>query len=94
MNDSALAAITIEADLLPRFDEILTADALDFVAELTRRFGRRRRELLQARTERYAAGRSPGPELGFPGRHGQDQERPEAGGWRRPLPAWRTGVAR
>ena len=64
MNDSALAAITIEADLLPRFDEILTADALDFVAELTRRFGRRRRELLQARAERYAAG-DPGPTLGF-----------------------------
>ena len=57
-------AVRVEADLLPRFDEILTADALDFVAELTRRFGPRRAELLQARADRYAAG-SPGPTLGF-----------------------------
>lgn len=57
-------AITVEAELLPRFDEILTADALDFVAELTRRFGPRRSELLQARADRYAAG-DPGHSLGF-----------------------------
>ena len=58
------SAITVEAELLPRFDEILTADALDFVAELTRRFGPRRAELLQARADRYAAG-DPGHSLGF-----------------------------
>jgi malate synthase len=57
-------AITVEAELLPRFDEILTPDALDFVAELTRRFGPRRAELLQARVDRYAAG-NPGARLGF-----------------------------
>jgi malate synthase len=57
-------AVTVEADLLPRFDEILTADALDFVAELTKRFGARRAELLQARADRYAAG-SPGTSLDF-----------------------------
>jgi malate synthase len=57
-------AITVQADLLPRFDEILTPDALDFLAELTRRFGGRRAELLQARAERYAAGR-PGAGLQF-----------------------------
>ncbi len=57
-------AITVEAELQPRFDEILTADALDFVAELTRRFGPRRAELLQARADRYAAG-DPGHSLGF-----------------------------
>ena len=57
-------AVTVEADLLPRFDEILTADALDFVAELTKRFGQRRVELLQARADRYAVG-SPGTTLDF-----------------------------
>ena len=50
--------------MLPRFDEILTADALDFVAELTEKFGPRRVELLQARTDRYAI-RSPGTALDF-----------------------------
>jgi malate synthase len=58
------SAVTVEADLQPRFDEILTADALDFVAELTRQFGPRRAELLQARADRYAAG-SPGHKLDF-----------------------------
>ena len=57
-------AVRVEADLLPRFDEILTADALDFLAELTMNFGPRRAELLQARADRYAAG-SPGARLGF-----------------------------
>ena len=57
------SAIQIQAELLPRFDEILTADALDFIAELTRRFGPRRLELLQARADRYAAG-NPGHHLG------------------------------
>jgi malate synthase len=57
-------AITVQAELLPRFDEILTADALDFLAELTRRFGPRRAELLQARVDRYAAG-TPGAKLTF-----------------------------
>jgi malate synthase len=68
VNDRVLqsrpAAIVVEAELLPRFDEILTADALDFVAELTEKFGPRRAELLQARVDRYAAG-SPGARLRF-----------------------------
>ena len=68
MNDLGVersaAGITILADLLPRFDEILTADALEFVADLTRRFGPRRAELLQARADRYRAG-SPGASLAF-----------------------------
>jgi malate synthase len=34
------------------FDEVLTPDALEFVAELEHRFGPRRRELLQARARR------------------------------------------
>ena len=58
------AALEVRGQLLPRFDEILTADALDFVAELTRRFGPRRDDLLRARAERYAAGH-PGARLGF-----------------------------
>ena len=36
----------------PRFDEILTDDALAFVAGLQREFGGRRAELLEARAER------------------------------------------
>ncbi len=66
MTDAAARppAITVEARLQPRFDEILTADALDFVAELARRFGPRRDALLQARADRYAAG-SPGATLRF-----------------------------
>ena len=36
----------------PRQDEVLTSEAIEFVAELERRFGARRRELLQARAER------------------------------------------
>ena len=38
----------------PRFDEILTDEALAFVVGLQREFGRRRAELLEARTERQA----------------------------------------
>ncbi|MGH3362035.1 MAG: malate synthase A [Nocardioides sp.] len=38
-----------------RADEILTSDALELVAELHRRFGARRRDLLAARHERRAA---------------------------------------
>ena len=66
MTDAAAtaAALRVHGGMLPRFDEILTPDALDFVAELTRRFGSRRAELLQARAERYASG-SPGARLGF-----------------------------
>jgi len=36
----------------PGFEEVLTTDALDFVAELQRRFGPTREELLRARAER------------------------------------------
>src|SRR5438046_2159135 len=58
------SAVLVGADLRPRFDEILTPDALDFVAELTIAFGPRRTELLHARDARYAAGQ-PGQGLGF-----------------------------
>jgi malate synthase len=36
----------------PGFEEVLTADALEFVAQLQREFGPRRKELLKAREER------------------------------------------
>ncbi|MFO7277699.1 MAG: malate synthase A, partial [Pseudomonadota bacterium] len=38
----------------PRYEEILTREALDFLAELHRRFDARRLELLRARAERQA----------------------------------------
>ncbi len=48
----------------PRFDEVLTDDALAFLAGLHRAFDARRRELLTAREERYAA-LAAGGTLGF-----------------------------
>ena len=57
-------ALQVHGELLPRFEEILTPDALAFVAELAHRFGGRRDALLRARTDRYAAGR-PGDRLDF-----------------------------
>ena len=50
-----MASVTgaeIAAPAAPRQDEVLTTEAIGFVAELERRFGGRRRELLQARAER------------------------------------------
>ena len=67
MNDTNVvpdAVLSVHGQMRPRFDEILTPDALDFVAELADAFGSRRAELLQARVDRYAAG-SPGARLGF-----------------------------
>ena len=59
---SAVAGVEINAKSNGRQDEILSAEALDFVAGLHRRFNRRRLELLAQRTERqelYDAGRLP-----------------------------------
>ncbi|MGW4957032.1 malate synthase A [Nonomuraea sp. NPDC004186] len=44
----------ITGPMLDRFDEILTPEALDFVATLQREFGARRLELLEARQARQA----------------------------------------
>ena len=44
--------IDVHGPQVERSDEILTPEALDFVADLHRRFGPRRDELLAARTER------------------------------------------
>jgi len=50
----SLAPAVVRAPAVARQDEVLTPDALAFVAELHRRFDRRRRELLVARTARQA----------------------------------------
>ncbi|GAA2119395.1 malate synthase A [Nocardioides bigeumensis] len=47
--------ITLRGPQVDRADEVLTPEALDFVADLHRRFGARRGELLAARAERRAA---------------------------------------
>ncbi len=48
------AKLELHAPMHRGFDEVLTADALEFVAELQRRYGPRRDELLQKRAERRA----------------------------------------
>jgi len=49
---ASVARAEIAPAAAPRQDEVLTPEAIEFVAELERRFGARRRELLQARAER------------------------------------------
>jgi malate synthase len=49
---TTVAGAQIAAGAAPRQDEVLTPEAIEFVAELERRFGSRRRELLEARVER------------------------------------------
>jgi malate synthase len=46
-------SVEITAPLHDRFDEILTDDAMDFLARLHRELEPRRRELIEARTRRY-----------------------------------------
>ncbi|HEV7824520.1 MAG TPA: malate synthase A [Mycobacteriales bacterium] len=48
------AGIEITGPMGDRYDEILTPEALDLLADLHRRFDGRRRELLDARDRRYA----------------------------------------
>ncbi len=48
------AGVQINAPIHPRFDEILTQDALELVAKLHRAFNARRQELLAARVVRQA----------------------------------------
>jgi malate synthase len=44
--------VDLRGAMEPGFDEVLTTDALAFLAELQRRFGPTREELLRARAER------------------------------------------
>ncbi len=48
------AKLELRGAMEPGFDEVLTPDALEFVAELEQRFGGRRAELLKRRSERRA----------------------------------------
>ncbi|WP_066947479.1 malate synthase A [Microtetraspora fusca] len=59
-----MEGVEIRGPLLDRFDEILTTEALDFVATLQREFNARRLELLAARQARQAE-LSAGATLGF-----------------------------
>jgi malate synthase len=54
MNPSLPSGVKIAAPMHPRFEEILSHDALAFVARLHRAFNSRRKELLQMRTPRQA----------------------------------------
>jgi malate synthase len=58
------AGVEITGPYGDRYDEILTSDALELVADLHRTFDARRRELLDARQQRYAELASGGT-LGF-----------------------------
>jgi malate synthase len=58
------AGVEVRGPMTPAFKEILTHDALAFVAKLQRAFGRRRAECLQRRQERQAA-LDRGEALGF-----------------------------
>ncbi|MDO9126286.1 MAG: malate synthase A, partial [Parvibaculum sp.] len=44
--------IVVKGAMKPGYERVLTAEALAFAAELERKFGERRRELLAARAER------------------------------------------
>ncbi|MCC7275471.1 MAG: malate synthase A [Alphaproteobacteria bacterium] len=46
-----VAGVTIAGAMKPGFESVLTAEAVAFIADLERRFGARRRELLAARQE-------------------------------------------
>lgn len=60
---AASDGIRVLGAVKPGYERILTAEAIEFVADLERRFGARRRELLEARAERqkkFDAGELPG----------------------------------
>src|SRR5262245_55468879 len=51
---TSLQGIEVTGAMAPGYDEILSPDALDFVADLERRFGPERKRLLGLRAERQA----------------------------------------
>jgi malate synthase len=61
-----VANVELKGAIKPGFEEVLTPDALEFVAELQGRYGRRRAELLEARAGRRERLRG-GETLGFLG---------------------------
>jgi malate synthase len=54
MTTSSAAGVEVRGPRLPRFDDVLTPPALDFVARLHREFNPTRETLLKARGERQA----------------------------------------
>ncbi len=50
-NFAGVSGVTITGAMQPGFETVLTAEAVAFVADLERRFGARRRELLAKRRE-------------------------------------------
>ena len=46
------AGVTIDGAIKPGFEKVLTKEAVEFIADLQRRFNARREELLAARVER------------------------------------------
>jgi malate synthase len=61
----APAGVVIKGKITPEVEQVLTPDALAFLADLQRRFGPTRTKLLAARAERQAAINA-GTKLGFP----------------------------
>ena len=54
VTQAPVEGVTLRAPMAPGMDAVLTPDALSFVADLQRRFGKRRLELLERRAERQA----------------------------------------
>ena len=54
MSSTAADGVRIDAPMKDRYDEVLTPEALEFLAGLHRAFDARRRELLELRGQRYA----------------------------------------
>jgi len=54
MSSTAADGVRIDAPMKDRYDEVLTPEALEFLAGLHRAFDARRRELLDLRDQRYA----------------------------------------
>src|SRR5579862_5103141 len=54
MTNLSLSGVEIRGDLQPGFEQILTPEAVGFIAELERRFGPERQRLLALRADQQA----------------------------------------
>ncbi len=84
--------VRVDGPMRDRYDEVLTSEALRFLADLHRRFDARRRELLALREQRYAE-LAAGGTLDF---LGETKDVREDESWRSPSrhPGWSTGERR
>ena len=55
MPEVSASSLQLEVPIAPEFKPVLSAEAMQFVAQLEHAFGARRRELLAARTQRQLA---------------------------------------